>query len=92
MVIVVMMVVVVVVVMTMPSDHHHRPPCMRVMMMVMMMGLGQLDGAFGPGRRTFIHRPKPRHGIRNRLKQIGIGIGLQHVDRCRSRCGLRSVQ
>ena len=78
---VVMMVVVVVMMVPVAPDHDHGPTRMCVVMVVVMVGLGELNGALGTRRRSFIHCLECRGSVRNRLQQIGIGIGLQHVGR-----------
>ena len=76
MMVVVVVVVVMVMVMPVAFDHHRGPP---LGMMMMMVSLSELDGALGPGCRAFIHRLERRRSVRDRLQQIGIGIGLKHV-------------
>ena len=78
-----MMMVVVMMVMPMPPDHNHRSPRMGVVMMVVMMSLGKLHRALGARSRRLIHRAQRRRSVADRLKQVGVGIGLQHVGRRR---------
>ncbi|MBV9457391.1 MAG: hypothetical protein JO141_07765 [Bradyrhizobium sp.] len=85
-----MMVVVVVMVPVAPDDDG---PVVMVMMVV--MGLGELHSGLCRGNwRAFINHFQRRRRIRDRLQQVGIGIGLQDVRRfaCRGRRGLDSAQ
>lgn len=67
-------------------DHDDRPAGISVVMVMVVMGLRQLNIGFGrSGRRAFIDDPQLRGGVRDRLQQVGVGIGLQHVHRLRCR-------
>ena len=64
------------------------PPAI-VMMMVVMVPVGELNAAlFGACALLLVQRFEPRAGIRDRREQFGIGVGGEHVRRCRRRCGL----
>ena len=59
-----------------------------MMMVVVVVPLRHLHIAFRRfGRRLFIKRLQDFCGVRNRLEQLGIGVGLQRVRRVRCRRG-----
>ena len=74
-----------VVVMPMASDHDHgstTPMAVMVMVMVVVvMVLGELDVCVGGRGLTFVDDLQDRRGIRDRLQQVGVGIGLQRIRR-----------
>ena len=88
-----LMVMMMMVVMVVPVAPDDDGPVVMVMMVV--MGLGELHSGFCRGNwRAFINHFQRRRCIRDRLQQVGIGIGLQDVRRfgCRGRRGLGSAQ
>jgi hypothetical protein len=65
-----------------------------VVVMMVVMGLCELHSGLRRGnRRTVINHFQRRGRIRDRLQQVGIGIGLQDARRlgCRGRRGLGSA-
>jgi hypothetical protein len=88
--IVVMVVVMVVMPMGHPDDDA-RPISVMMMMMVVMVILRELDISVPRRRRPlFVERLQQRARIRDRLQQVGIGIGLQRVGRGWRWRGMRS--
>jgi hypothetical protein len=75
-VVVVMVMVMMVVVVPVRDDHDPRSAISVVMMMVVMVILRELDIAVG-GRRgpLFVDRLQEHARIRDRLQQLGIGVG-----------------
>lgn len=92
----VMVVVVMMVMMPVTADHDHRaasPVTVMMVVMMVMVELRELNRPLGRGH-LLVHDFQDLSGIRNRLQQVRIGIGLQGVRsrRCRNGCGLGGRQ
>jgi hypothetical protein len=76
---------VVVVMVPMASDHDDRsatPMAVMVMVVVMMMMvLGKLDACVGGRGLAFVDDLQDSRGVRDRLQQVGVGIGLERIRR-----------
>jgi len=73
--VVVVMVMVMVVVVPVRDDHDPRSAISVVMMMVVMVILRELDIAVGGRRGPLVDRLQEHARIRDRLQQLGIGVG-----------------
>lgn len=86
--VVIVVVIVVVVMAPMRRDYDVRPPGVAVMVMMMVV-LRELDARLHrSGRPVFVKRLQERPCILDRLQEIGIGTGVQHVGRIWSRRSL----